>query len=123
MPWTNILQSSALLTVENRSSTGAAEFSSMENSSVSYTTVSADMEASLTYSMGAVWPIISIATKAMVAAATPRPSEDLLPVFIVSGPLLVIIVFVVVELLSLVEVVVVPASSSAGPHGEAEPAD
>ena len=75
------------------------------------------MEASLTYSMGAVWPIISIATKAMVAAVMPRPSEDLLPVFIVSGPLL-FIVFFVVEVVRLVEVVIVPAASSAGSHGE-----
>ena len=88
----------------------------MENSSVSYTTVSADVEASLTYSMGAVCPIISIATKAMVAAATPRPSEDLFPVFIVSGPLLVV-VFLVVEVVRLVEVVIVPAASATGPHG------
>ena len=64
------------------------------------------------YSIGAVCPIISMATKARVARLTPRLLDWEEVAFIVSGPLLSVLVFLFFEVLSLVEVVLVTAAST-----------
>ena len=65
------------------------------------------------YSIGAVCPIISMATKARVARLTPRLLDWEEVAFIVSGPLLVLVlVFLFFEVLGLVEVVLVTAAST-----------
>ena len=66
------------------------------------------------YSIGAVCPIISMATKARVARLTPRLLDWEEVAFIVSGPLLfvLVLVFLFFEVLGLVEVVLVTAAST-----------
>ena len=56
-------------------------------------------------------------TKAMVARLTPRLVDCEEVAFIVSGPLLVVLVPFIVEVLRLVEVVLVSAAPATGPQG------